>query len=40
VVQARNSPNRPVLITMGDPHSWHFSSLGLSGAFCFLSDWA
>ena len=38
VVQARNSPKRPVLITIGEPQRWHFSSVGRSGARPFLSD--
>jgi len=38
VVHARNSPKRPVLMTMADPHRWHFSSVGRSGTLSFRSD--
>ena len=33
-----NSPNRPVLITIGLPHFSHSSSVGWSGARCLRSD--
>ena len=34
----RNSPKRPVLMTIGEPQRWHFSSVGRSGALSFRSD--
>src|SRR2546426_4227231 len=37
-VQARNSPSRPVLITIGAPHSLQISSDGRSGTLSFLID--
>src|SRR5262249_37890209 len=39
-VQARNSPKRPVRITIGAPQSWHFSSVGPSGTLSFFNDLA
>src|SRR5206468_5079187 len=38
VVHARNSPKRPVLITMGAPHSLQISSLGRSGILSLRTD--
>src|SRR5260370_27530069 len=40
VVHARNSPNRPVLITIGAPHSLQISSAGLSGTLSRPIDFA
>src|ERR1044072_3374975 len=36
--QARNSPKRPVLITIGAPHSLQISSEGRSGTLSFLIE--
>src|SRR5690606_27753829 len=38
LVHARNSPKRPVLMTISEPQRWHFSSVGRSGARSFFSD--